>query len=175
MKRFLALTMGVIMVMTGSSSLIYADDTQTRVDAIVKNIETDYDTNNRTERSEEKIKELYGDLPKGFETDPEYKEIMNKFIYGEVYYQGNFDDKTRELVTIVSLSTNQLDDELENHINAALNIGVTPEEIKEAVYQCTPYIGFGKTSEALEIVNKVFKEKNIKLPLKSQSTITEEN
>ncbi|MDO4301864.1 MAG: carboxymuconolactone decarboxylase family protein [Clostridia bacterium] len=175
MKRFLALTMGVIMTMTGLGGLVYANDTQTRIDGIVKKIEADYDTDNRTERSNEKLKELYGEIPNEFEADPEYKEIMENFIYGEVYYQGELDDKTRELVTIVSLATNQLESELENHINAALNIGVTPEEIKEAVYQCTPYIGFGKTSEVLEVVNKVFKKKNIKTPLKEQGTITEEN
>ncbi len=178
MKKFAALTLGVIMTMTVFNGAVYADDTnsQKRVNGIVDKIERDFDTNKREERSAEKYKELYGDnVPSEFAADSEYNEIMNNFLYGEVYYQGKLDDKLRELVTIVSLTTNQLDTELERHIGAALNIGVTPEEIKEAVYQCTPYIGFGKTSEALEVVNKVFKDKNIKLSLKEQGKITEEN
>ena len=32
---------------------------------------------------------------------------------------------------------------------AALNVGVSPVEIKEALYQCAPYIGFPKTLNAL--------------------------
>lgn len=178
MKKFLALTLGVMMLMTGFNSVGYAEDTntQTRVDNIANKIEEDFNTSDREKRSDEKYKELYGDnLPSEFDPDPEYTEIMNNFIYGEVYYQGELDDKTRELVTIASLTANQLLTELENHINAALKIGASAEEIKEAVYQCTPYIGFGKVSEALEVVNNVFSEQHINLPVKEQGTITEDN
>lgn len=178
MKRFFALILGGIMIMSSFGFTVYADDadTQTRINSIVKKIETNYDTENREKRRKEKYNELYGEnLPSSFEADPEYEEMKNNFLYGEVYYQGELDDETRELVTIVSLTTNQLLTQLNEHINAALNIGVAPEKIKEAVYQCTPYVGFGKVSEALDVVNTVFKERNIKLPLKQQGTINEDN
>ena len=38
---------------------------------------------------------------------------------------------------------------------ATLNIGVTPIEIKESLYQCAPFIGFPRVQEALKIVNEV--------------------
>ena len=44
----------------------------------------------------------------------------------------------------------------------------------QALYQCAPYVGFPRVFAALEEANKVFKDKNIKLPLQSQSTVSEE-
>ena len=58
-------------------------------------------------------------------------------------------------------------------MNAALNIGLTPVEIKEAIYQTAPYAGIPKAVIAAEAANKVFKERNIKLPVESQLTTDE--
>jgi 4-carboxymuconolactone decarboxylase len=102
-------------------------------------------------------------------------DILNRFIFGEVLYQGNLDDKLRELITLVVLATNQTLLQLKAHVSAALNVGVTPVEIKEAIYQCAPYIGFPKTLNALSEVNEVFKAKGIALPTESQKTTDEEN
>ena len=43
--------------------------------------------------------------------------------------------------------------------------------MKEAIYQCTPYIGVGKVKEALDAVHDVFVENQIELPLEDQSTV----
>jgi 4-carboxymuconolactone decarboxylase len=83
-------------------------------------------------------------------------------------FKGNLDDKVRELITLVILTTQSIGPQLKAHVSAALNVGVTPVEIKEAVYQCAPYIGFPKTLNAIIEVNEVFKAKNIALPLESQ-------
>ena len=60
------------------------------------------------------------------------------------FYHGELSDKLRELITLVVLTTNQTLDQLQAHVFAALNIGVTPVAIKEAIYQCVPYLGFQK-------------------------------
>ncbi len=73
------------------------------------------------------------------------------------------------------LATNQTLPQLKAHIGAALNVGLTPVEIKEAVYQCAPYIGFPKTLNAINEVNEVFKEKNIASPIESQKTVDEDS
>ncbi len=100
--------------------------------------------------------------------------MLNRFIFGEVFYQGDLSDKMRELITIVVLTTNQTLDQLQAHVFAALNIGVSPVEIKEAIYQCVPYLGFPKTLNATNKVNEVFKAGNISLPVESQKTVSEE-
>jgi 4-carboxymuconolactone decarboxylase len=128
----------------------------------------------RIEKSEEKIIQLFGEGASGVQgTDPDLQDILNRFIFGEVFYQGNLDDKMRELITLVVLATIQTLPQLNAHIGAALNVGVTPVEVKEAVCQCAPYIGFPKTLNAIQEVNEVFKAKNIALPVESQKTTEE--
>lgn len=131
---------------------------------------------NRIKLSEQKFKQLFGvGLPATYATDPDLQDILSRFIFGEVFYQGNLNDKQRELITLVVLTTNQTLLQLKEHVQAALNIGLTPVEIKEAVYQCVPYIGFPKTLNAINEVNEVFKSNNIALPLESQKQVEEEN
>ncbi|MGF6949918.1 4-carboxymuconolactone decarboxylase [Neobacillus sp. B4I6] len=101
--------------------------------------------------------------------------ILSIFIFGEVFYQGDLDDKKRELITLVVLATNQTLPQLKAHVSAALNVGLTAVEIKEAVYQCAPYIGFPKTLNAINEVIEVFIGQNIDLPIESPKTVDEDN
>ncbi|WP_297205416.1 carboxymuconolactone decarboxylase family protein [uncultured Brachyspira sp.] len=127
----------------------------------------------------EKAKNKYNELLKRDASltkpnDPDLESIFNNFLYGEVYNHGTLDPKLRELVALVSLTASQGTDMIKPHVETALNIGVSPIEIKEALYQCSPYVGFPRVFAALEKANEVFKEKNISLPIESQSTVTEE-
>jgi 4-carboxymuconolactone decarboxylase len=131
---------------------------------------------NRKELSNQKRKELFGDVPfSTATTDQEFLDILNHFIFGEVFFQGNLTDKLRELITLVILATNQTLEQLKEHVGVALNVGVSPVEIKEAFYQCAPYLGFPKSLNALNMANEVFKERNIVLPVESQKQTNEEN
>lgn len=130
-------------------------------------------TLDRIERAKKKYEELFGQPIAASKTDPELMTILQRFIFGEVFYIGNLDDKTRELITITALTTNQTLPQLTAHTNAALNIGVTPIEIREVVYQCAPFIGFPKVLNALEVINAVFESRGIKLPLEAKATVKE--
>lgn len=112
---------------------------------------------NRIERAEKKYQQLFGEQIMASKTDPWLMNILQRLIFGEVFYTGNLDDKTRELITITALTTNQTLPQLKVHTHAALNVGVTPIEIREVVYQSAPFIGYPKVLNALEIVNEVFK------------------
>ena len=127
----------------------------------------------RVQRANKKYKELFGAPAVMSATDPELMTILQRFIFGEVFYAGNLDDKTRELITITALTTNQTLPQLKAHTNAALNIGVSPVEIREVVYTCAAFIGYPKVLNALDTINSVFKSRGIKLPLESKGTINE--
>ncbi len=130
----------------------------------------------RIEKSTDKHTQLFGKGTGSVQaTDPDLQEMMTHFIFGEVFYQGSLSDEIRELITLVVLTVHQTLPQLKAHVGAALNAGVTPVEIKEAVYQCAPYIGFPKVLNAINEVNEVFKAKNIPLPVESQTTVDEEN
>lgn len=128
----------------------------------------------RIDLSKEKMKQLSVKADKPLsQTDPDFADSFNRFLYGEVYHQGNLNDKQRELINLVVLATNQILPQLKEHVEIALNVGVTPIEIKEAIYHCAPYIGYPKALTALNEVTDVFKAKNISLPLASQQKVDE--
>lgn len=83
--------------------------------------------------------------------------------------------KTREMLTVTSLAVQQTLPQLKAHINAALNVGVTPLEVRESLYQCAPFIGFPKTLNAIGVMNEVFKERGIKTPLEMAGTTDEKS
>ena len=115
-----------------------------------------------------------GEALTGEGTDPEFMAILQKFIFGEVFTIGDLDHKTRELITCTTLAVMQTLPQLKAHASAALNVGVTPVELREAIYQCAPFIGFPKTLNAIGVINGVFEERGIALPLEPQGEVTEE-
>lgn len=128
----------------------------------------------RTMKANEKYKELLNRDFAVSKEDEDLQNIFNNFVYGEVYNHGNLEPKLRELITLVSLTASDGNNMIAEHVEAALNVGASAIEIKEALYQCAPYVGFPRVFSALEEANKVFKSKNISLPLQSQSTVNEE-
>ena len=131
---------------------------------------------NRIEICKKNYHELFGGeaLPKDG-SDAEFMAILQKYIFGEVFAIGNLDNKTREMLTVTSLAAQQTLPQLKAHINAALNVGVSPIELREAIYMEAPFIGFPKTLNAIGVMNEVFKERGIQLPLKETKTVSEEN
>lgn len=129
----------------------------------------------RIDRCKETYGELFGGQPVDNEgNDPEFMRILQRFIFGEVCYTGSLDNRMRELVTITVLTVYQTLPQLQAHVNAALNIGATPIEIREVVYQCAPFIGFPKTLNSISTMNQVFVEKGISLPLDNQETVKDD-
>lgn len=130
----------------------------------------------RVERCEEKYAELFGGKPVRDEgSDPEFMRILQRFIFGEVCYTGSLDDRMRELITVTVLAVNQTLPQLKSHTLACLHVGCTPEEVRETVYQCAPFIGFPKTLNAIAAMNESFEKAGISPPLASGETVTEED
>ena len=144
--------------------------------AIAQTTEKSTNEMNREELTKETYAKLFGgEALSATGSDPELMNILQKFIFGEVFHGGVLTDQERELITIVTLTTQQTLPQLKAHTAAALNIGITPVKIREAVYQCAPFIGFPKTLNAVSTINEVFKEKGISLPLESQGTVSEDD
>lgn len=108
-------------------------------------------------------------------TDADLVAMKERLLYGEIAERGTLNDHQRMLVTLVVLTASQTLDDMKSQTEAALRVGLSPVEIKEALYQCAPYIGFPRTESALRPINEVFAEKGIALPVESQATVTEES
>jgi len=107
-------------------------------------------------------------------TDPELIEIFDNFAFDEVLAQSKFDTKTRMMMILASLIASQAVSEYKIMVGAALNVGVTPVEIKEILYQSVPYVGMAKAFDFLHATNEVLTTRGITLPLEGQSTTTPE-
>ena len=106
--------------------------------------------------------------------DAEYLQTYGNFTFGDIYDQTPLiDQRTRYFIILISLITTQSHAEFRTFLAAALENGVTPEEVKEVCYQAIPYIGFGKVHDSLLIVNEYFEQHGI--TTKPQSTTTPEN
>lgn len=131
---------------------------------------------NRIELCKKNYTELFGgEALTGQGTDPEMMDVLQKFIFGEVFCTGDLDNKTREMITCIILTTMQTLPQLKAHAGAALNVGVSPVELREIVYLCAPFIGFPRTLNALGTINEVFKDHGIALPLEKQANVREED
>ncbi len=105
-------------------------------------------------------------------TDPELVEMFDNFAFDEVASHGDLETKTRLMVILASLIAQQTLSEYKVMLGAALNVGVTPVEVKEIIYQAVPYVGIAKVFDFLYSTNEVVKERGIELPLPAQSTTT---
>lgn len=107
-------------------------------------------------------------------TDPEFIEVFDNFAFDEVLSHGNLDTKTRLMVILASLIAQQTLSEYKVTLAGALNIGVTPVEAKEIVYQSVPYVGIAKAFDFIHATNEMMESRGVKLPLEGQSTTTAE-
>ncbi|MDP4277249.1 MAG: carboxymuconolactone decarboxylase family protein [Bacteroidota bacterium] len=112
---------------------------------------------------------------KAKETDPELIQVFDNFAFDDVIKYGNLDTKTRVMMILGSTIACQAQSEYKMMMNAALNVGVTPVEVKEILYQSVPYVGIAKVIDFVYLTNEILAERGIKLPLKGQSTTTPEN
>lgn len=130
---------------------------------------------NRKEITEEINKKwFHGTAFAGADHDPEFQEIAQRFLCGDVTRHGTLTDVQKALIRLVALTACQTWKPLAQYTRSALSVGASPAEIKEALYQCTPYIGLEKVQCALDEVNRVFLEKNVDWSIEKQSTVTEE-
>jgi len=117
--------------------------------------------------------ELWPDYKsRAMQTDPELIELFDNFAFDEVISYGNLDTKILVMMILGSTIACQAHGEYKMMVNAALNVGVTPIEVKEILYQSVPYVGISKVVDFIYLTNEIFTDRGITLPLEGQSTTT---
>lgn len=118
---------------------------------------------------------LFGRPAEPSPTDPELLEILQNSIFGEVFSTPGLTDAERELLTVTALAAMQTLPQLRAHLGAALNVGCAPLELREAIYQLAPYVGWPKTLNAVGVLNEVLEERGVALPLEPAGTVAPED
>lgn len=107
-------------------------------------------------------------------TDPEFIDVFDAFAFDEVLAHGDLDDRTRLMVILAALIASQSLGAFKVMVRAALNVGVTPIEVKEIVYQAVPYCGIAIVFDFLHATNEILESRGVKLPMAGQSTTSPE-
>jgi 4-carboxymuconolactone decarboxylase len=109
------------------------------------------------------------------ETDPELVEVFANFAFDEILPYAQLEEHTRMLVILAAMIASQAVSAYRTLLEGVLNVGVTPVEVKELVYQAVPYVGMVKVLDFLDATNEIIARRGIPLPLPSQATTTAES
>lgn len=88
-------------------------------------------------------------------------ELACQFAFGAVWGRDGLERKHRSLVVLAVLIAQRQPGELKNHVRIALNNGLTPREIEEALIQTLPYVGFPAVASATTAIIEVLRERGI--------------
>jgi 4-carboxymuconolactone decarboxylase len=117
---------------------------------------------------------LAGNVSPLKESDPELIEVFDDFAFHGVIAHSKLDTKTRLMLIVSAIIGSQAVNKYKIMLGAALDVGVTPVEIKEILYQSTPYVGMARAFDFLHATNEVLSTRGIQLPVAGQSTTTAE-
>ncbi|MFD9005081.1 carboxymuconolactone decarboxylase family protein [Streptomyces sp. NPDC059582] len=99
------------------------------------------------------------------DVSPELGHQVVAWAFGEIYDRPGLAARDRQLVTLGMLTAlGGCEAQLHVHVNAALNVGLTPEEITEALLHSAVYCGMPKALNATFAAKQVFAERGL-LPL----------
>ncbi len=93
---------------------------------------------------------------------PDLAHYVVAYGFGDVYARPGLEPKQRQLVTLGMLTAlGGCEPQLEVHLNASLNVGLTPSEIVEALIHSAVYCGFPKALNAVFAAKRVFAERGL--------------
>ena len=89
------------------------------------------------------------------EFDPELARDLSLFITGNLYSREVLPLSERQVVAVAALAALQKRDELEIHLQGALNVGVPARKLAETIFQIGVYAGFPAVNSALAALKEV--------------------
>ena len=96
---------------------------------------------------------------------PDLGRHIIEYGFGDVYTRDGLAPEQRQLVTLgVLAALGGCEAQLSVHVNASLNVGLSAEEIVEALIHSAVYAGFPRALNAVFTARAVFEERGL-LPL----------
>lgn len=90
--------------------------------------------------------------------DADFQEFITRFAWGDAWQRGTLDRRVRHLVTLSVLCALGREHELELHLRATVNTGVSQDDIKEVFHQVAVYAGVPAANTGFSIAKRVFAE-----------------
>jgi 4-carboxymuconolactone decarboxylase len=87
--------------------------------------------------------------------DPDFAKFLNEELFGKIWQRPGLATKTRSMLTMGALMVLGRGPELRLHMRGALNLGITPAELKELIIHLSQYGGVPTAVEAIRAFNEV--------------------
>lgn len=87
-----------------------------------------------------------------------FQEYLTRGPWGQVWARPGLDRRTRSCLTLALLAALRCEHELAMHVEAAIRLGVTPDEIREVLLHTTVYAGAPAGNAAFAIAQRVLAE-----------------
>jgi len=87
-----------------------------------------------------------------------FQDLITRYAWGEIWTRPGLPKQTRSMLTLAMMVALNRADEFRLHLRAALNNGVTREEIQEVLLQTAIYCGVPAANSAFHIAEEVFSQ-----------------
>lgn len=94
---------------------------------------------------------------------PPLADYTDEVLFGDVWLRPGLSPRDRSLVTLSALIAGGNVEQLKNHFARALDNGVTPLELSEAVTHLAFYAGWPRAVSAANVLAQVFEDRGIRL------------
>ncbi len=91
-----------------------------------------------------------------------FQDLITRYAWGEIWSRPGLPRQTRSMLTLAMMVALNRPDELRLHLRAALNNGVTREEIREVLLQAAIYCGVPAANSAFHLAQEVFEQQQQK-------------
>ncbi|MEZ8360477.1 carboxymuconolactone decarboxylase family protein [Vibrio splendidus] len=92
---------------------------------------------------------------------PDLAKYTIEYPFGDIYSRPGLDLKSREIATVAALTAlGNCASQLKVHLNAALNVGCSEEDIKEVILQMSVYAGFPAALNGMFAFKEVLAERS---------------
>jgi len=92
------------------------------------------------------------------ELDRDFQTFITEYAWGGPWSRGHLDTRTRHLLTLAVLTALPREHELELHVRATRNTGVTPDDLREVFMHVAVYAGVPVANRAFAIAKAVLAE-----------------
>jgi len=89
----------------------------------------------------------------------EFQDLITRYAWGEIWSRPGLSRQMRSMLTLAMMVALNRPEEFRMHVKAALNNGVTPEQIKEVLLQSAIYCSVPAANNAFHIANEVIGSK----------------
>jgi 4-carboxymuconolactone decarboxylase len=123
-------------------------------------------TSERYKRGWEKLKEVDGEAGEKViaslqDIAPDLGRFTIEFPFGDIYTRPDLDLRSREIAVVAALTAlGNAAPQLKVHINGALNVGVTRDEVVGIITMMAVYAGFPAALNGMAAAKEVFAERD---------------